>query len=237
MQLLRDISLCSPTGLSEHCCWSRQTCLQQPNRQGRELPEAVLAEGQSGSAHRTNPFHLNGFRPGNLLVAAKAVTDLPLRGEVIITEEASPRAPSSVDRHPEQWLEARALPALDIEVGGSVFVGEAALTVSEIIITELDRTSGSMMDNAGPRLMLNMADVVATNVVQLGSRVSCDTCLPAINYLIWTNSKAGFVPRKNGAVAFTCGTCATRVRKLMHWTVLRALLLGSLFAVVWPEWQ
>ena len=29
-----------------------------------------------------------------------------------------------------------------------------------------------MIENAGPRLMLNMEDVLATNVVQLGSRVS-----------------------------------------------------------------
>ena len=100
---------------------------------------------------------------------------MPIRcAEVIITEEAFTRGRPIVSGPPpgEVWLEARALPALDIEVGDSVFVGEAELTVSQIIITEPDRTGGSMMDNAGPRLMLNMADVAATNVVQLGSRVS-----------------------------------------------------------------
>ena len=91
-----------------------------------ELPEAVLAEERSGSAHRTNPlFHLNDFSDsGNLLVAAKAVTDsYPLRGEVIITEGIHQERPSSMDRHRVKWA-GQALPALDIEVGDSVFVGE-----------------------------------------------------------------------------------------------------------------
>ena len=143
-----------------------------------ELPEAVLAEGQSRGLRtaQTLSFTSMAFSDsGNLLVAAKAVTDsYPLRGEVIITEEAFTRGRPIVSGPPpgEVWLEARALPALDINVGDSVFVGEAELTVSQIIITEPDRTGGSMIDNAGPRLMLNMADVAATNVVQLGSRVS-----------------------------------------------------------------
>jgi len=70
------------------------------------------------------------------------------------------------------WLEFRALSALDIDVGDSVFVGEAELTVSKIIIAEPDRQQAGMLDNAGPRLMLSMDDVEQTNVVQVGSRVS-----------------------------------------------------------------
>lgn len=143
-----------------------------------ELPESVLAEGQSRGLRtaQTLSFVSMAFSDsGSLLVAVKAVTDsYPLRGEVIITKEAFSRGRPIASGPPpgEVWLEARALPALDIEVGESVFVGEAELTVSQIIITEPDRAGGSLVDNAGPRLMLNMGDVAATNVVQLGSRVS-----------------------------------------------------------------
>ena len=143
-----------------------------------ELPEEILAEGQARGLRtaQTLSFTSMAFSDsGNMLVAAKAVSDAyPLRGEVIITEAAFTRGRPILSGPPpgEVWLEARALPALEIEVGDTVFVGEAELLVSEIIITEPDRTGGSMMDNAGPRLMLNMADVQATNVVQLGSRVS-----------------------------------------------------------------
>ena len=143
-----------------------------------ELPEAVLVEGQSRGLRtaQTLSFASMAFSDsGNLLVAAKAVTDsYPLRGEVIISEEAFARGRpiASGPRPGEVWLEARALSALNIDVGDSVFVGEAELTVNQIIITEPDRAGGSVMDNAGPRLMLNMADVAATNVVQLGSRAT-----------------------------------------------------------------
>jgi putative ABC transport system permease protein len=143
-----------------------------------ELPEEILEEGRARGLRtaQTLSFTSMAFsESGNMLVAAKAVSDAyPLRGEVIITKAAFTRGRPILSGPPpgEVWLEARALPALEIEVGDTVFVGEAELLVSEIIITEPDRTGGSMMDNAGPRLMLNMADVPSTNVVQLGSRVS-----------------------------------------------------------------
>jgi putative ABC transport system permease protein len=112
---------------------------------------------------------------GNMLVAAKAVSsEYPLRGEVIIADEPFIRGFPIVSGPPpgEVWLESRALSALDIDVGDSVFVGEAELTVSKIIIAEPDRQQAGMLDNAGPRLMLSMDDVEQTNVVQVGSRVS-----------------------------------------------------------------
>ena len=62
--------------------------------------------------------------------------------------------------------------ALEIDIGDFVSVGEAELRVGKIIVAEPDRGGGSMMDNAGPRLMLHMDDLASTNVVQLGSRVS-----------------------------------------------------------------
>ncbi len=112
---------------------------------------------------------------GNLLVAAKAVSDgYPLRGEVITTAQPFTRgAPVAHGPPPgEVWLESRALPALGIEVGEPVYVGETELTLGAVIIAEPDRGQGGIVDNAGPRLMLHMDDVAATNVVQLGSRVS-----------------------------------------------------------------
>lgn len=112
---------------------------------------------------------------GQMLVSAKAVSDsYPLRGEVIVTDQAFTRGrPIASGPAPgEAWLESRVLPALEINVGDTVYVGEAALKVTRIIVTEPDRQGGGMIDNAGPRLMLNLADVPATNVIQLGSRVS-----------------------------------------------------------------
>lgn len=143
-----------------------------------ELPEEILEEGQARGLRTAQILSFTSMafsESRNMLVAAKAVSDAyPLRGEVIITKAAFTRGRPILSGPPpgEVWLDARALPVLEIEIGDTVFVGEAELLVSEIIITEPDRTGGSMMDNAGPRLMLNMSDVPSTNVVQLGSRVS-----------------------------------------------------------------
>ena len=141
-------------------------------------PEAVLdyAESLGLRTARILSFTSMAFSDsGNMLVAAKAVSsEYPLRGEVIIADEPFIRGFPIVSGPPpgEVWLESRALSALDIDVGDSVFVGEAELTVSKIIIAEPDRQQAGMLDNAGPRLMLSMDDVEQTNVVQVGSRVS-----------------------------------------------------------------
>ena len=143
-----------------------------------DLPEEVLAEGQARGLRTAEILSFTSMAfsdSGNMLVAAKAVTEAyPLRGDVIIADEPFVRGrPVQTGPPPgEVWLESRALPALGIDVGDSVYVGEAELVVSQIIIAEPDRSGGSMMDGAGPRLMLHMEDVAATNVVQLGSRVS-----------------------------------------------------------------
>lgn len=141
-------------------------------------PEEILSQAESLGLRtaRTLSFTSMAFsESGNMLVSAKAVSDTyPLRGEVIIADQPFIRGYPILSGPPsgEVWLESRALPALGIEVGDSVFVGEAELTVGKIIIAEPDRQQGGMMDSAGPRLMLSMDDVAQTNVVQLGSRVS-----------------------------------------------------------------
>jgi len=143
-----------------------------------DLPREVLTEGQTRglSTAEVVSFTSMAFsETGNILVAAKAVTDAyPLRGEVIVSEQAFVRGTpiGSGPTQGEVWLESRAMAALDIDIGDFVSVGEAELRVGKIIVAEPDRGGGSMMDNAGPRLMLHMDDLASTNVVQLGSRVS-----------------------------------------------------------------
>ncbi len=145
---------------------------------GRALPEEILdeAKGRGLRTARTLSFTSMAFSDaGNMLVSAKAVSAAyPLRGDIIIADAPFVRG-TPIQRGPqpgEVWLESRALPALGIDVGDSVYVGEAEFELTKIIIAEPDRSGGGMVDNAGPRLMLHMDDVERTNVVQMGSRVS-----------------------------------------------------------------
>ena len=112
------------------------------------LPEEVLEEGQARGLRTAEILSFTSMAftdSSNMLVAAKAVTDgYPLRGDVIIAEEPFVRG-RPVQNGPspgEVWLESRALSALEIEVGDSIFVGEAELIVSQIIIAEPDRSGG-----------------------------------------------------------------------------------------------
>ena len=112
---------------------------------------------------------------GNMLVSAKAVSDAyPLRGQLLVAERAF-GAGVPIDGGPpagEVWVESRVLPALDADIGDILYVCNAELRVTRVIVQEPDRQQGGMMENAGPRLMLNTADVPATEVIQVGSRVS-----------------------------------------------------------------
>ena len=116
-----------------------------------DLPREVLEEGRTRGLRTAEILSFTSMAfsdTGNMLVAVKAVTDAyPLRGDVIIADEPFVRGRPVQTGPPvgEVWLESRALPALGIDVGDDIFVGEAELTVSQIIITEPDRTGGNMM--------------------------------------------------------------------------------------------
>lgn len=108
----------------------------------------------------------------NQLVSVKAVsTGYPLRGvlrraevpfgEGVVTHE--------LPRPGEVWLESRLFPALGISVGEYITVGVAPLRVAGVLRDEPDR-GGSFLD-FGPRLLMRVEDVPATEVVRPGSRI------------------------------------------------------------------
>jgi len=144
----------------------------------REAPREWIDEAETLGLQTAETISFTSMAfsdSGNMLVSAKAVSNAyPLRGEIIVADEPFVRGyPIAGGPSPgEVWLESRVLPALDVAVGDSVYVGEAELRVGRVIVVEPDRQQGGMVDNAGPRLMMNIADVPATNVIQLGSRVS-----------------------------------------------------------------
>ncbi len=147
-------------------------------RSGDPVPAAVLEEaGTRGIAlARTLNFVSMAFsEQASALVSVKAAGGTyPLRGHLEIAE-APFAAHRSVARGPalgEVWLEARALRALELAVGDFVNLGETELRIGAVLITEPDRGLGGMLDNAGPRLLMHIADVPATGVVQFGSRVN-----------------------------------------------------------------
>jgi putative ABC transport system permease protein len=69
----------------------------------------------------------------------------------------------------EVWVDARLLPVMDLALGESLYVGEKALTITRFLVNEPDRGGGF---GVGLRVMMNIADIEATQIIQPGSRVS-----------------------------------------------------------------
>jgi putative ABC transport system permease protein len=109
----------------------------------------------------------------NQLVSVKAVAGTyPLRGKLIVSDEPFVRGYPIQEIPPvgEVWLDSRLFPALGVTLGDSIEVGLAELRIGRVLVAEPDR-GGSFFD-LGPRLLMNIDDVPATEVVQPGSRIS-----------------------------------------------------------------
>lgn len=109
----------------------------------------------------------------NQLVSVKAVEpSYPLRGELIVTDTPFQGGYPTKDIPliGEIWLDSRLFPALGVQLGDRVEVGLANLKVAKVLVAEPDK-GGSFFD-LGPRVLMNLADVPATDVVQPGSRLS-----------------------------------------------------------------
>jgi putative ABC transport system permease protein len=146
-------------------------------------PPAIdgLAQQEGFSMVRTVTFPSMARAPeaqggATRLVAVKAVEsvtgDYPLRGIMRVKDSlAGPeRAIKGVPAAGTVWVDAALLPALQVDVGGTLLLGDASLRVSQIIVAEPDRGAG--FSTFSPRVLLNQADLAATALVQPASRVT-----------------------------------------------------------------
>jgi putative ABC transport system permease protein len=107
------------------------------------------------------------------LAGVKAISEnYPLRGRLRIAP--APGAPdAAAERGPQRgtvWLEERLVSALGAPVGSHVRLGKSEFRVAAVLTLEPERTTSFF--NIAPRLMMNVADVPATGLIQTGSRVS-----------------------------------------------------------------
>jgi putative ABC transport system permease protein len=113
-----------------------------------------------------------GDKQRNQLAGVKAVSaNYPLRGRLRTAPAiGAPDAPAAHGPAPGTvWLEERLVSALGAPVGSRIRLGASELTVAAVLTLEPER--GANFFNIAPRLMMNVADVPATGLVQTGSRV------------------------------------------------------------------
>jgi putative ABC transport system permease protein len=146
-------------------------------------PTAIdgLAKQEGFSMVRTVTFPSMARAPeaqggATRLVAVKAVEsvtgDYPLRGIMRVKDSSAgpERAIKGVPAAGTVWVDAALLPALQVDVGGVLLLGDASLRVTQIIVAEPDRGAG--FSTFSPRVLLNQADLAATALVQPASRVT-----------------------------------------------------------------
>ncbi len=164
--------------------------------------------------------------------SVKAVTDAyPLRGRLIVSDQpfVDGRVAEQGPPPGEVWLESRLAPSLGVSVGDLVDIGVASFRVGRILIKEPDRGGG--FTDSGPRVMMHMSDVPATEVVQPASRIRYRLLLAGDTDLLtefdeWARPQLGESLRlfgvKEGAEGI--GRALERAE--------RFLLLGGLLGVV-----
>ena len=96
----------------------------------------------------------------------------PLRGQVLIGDEPfAPGTPARGIPPPgEVWPESKLLAALGGRVGGMLSIGAGTFRVGHVLISRPDQ--GGTFADLTPSLLMNPADLPATQLIQPGSRVS-----------------------------------------------------------------
>ncbi len=145
--------------------------LQSP----RPVPEGWLQRAASLGLEQAQVLNFQSMvyaSDAMQLASVKAVDDnYPLHGQLDVSDR--PFSPGhKTSRGPaagELWLDSRLLPLLGVDIGDSIYVGELPLLVTAIVVNEPDR--GGNFYGLGPRVLMNSADIAATEVIQPGSRV------------------------------------------------------------------
>jgi putative ABC transport system permease protein len=141
----------------------------------RPLDTAFAAEADRRGLKVAQMLRFPSMTAGNgqsVLAEVKVVTDgYPLRGELRITDvqNTADRRATEIPAPGTVWVDERLLARLQLQAGDTLEIGNSRLPIGKIITQEPDSAIGFI--NAGPRVMLNNADIAATGLIQVGSRV------------------------------------------------------------------
>jgi len=117
---------------------------------------------------------LNAADPDrNALAAVKAVSKgYPLRGALQVAREPGGAEESTREVPPPgtAWVDPQLLLATGVAPGGRIKLGEKVFVIDRVIAIEPDRGAGFI--NFAPRVMINLDDLPATQLITVGSRVT-----------------------------------------------------------------
>lgn len=139
------------------------------------IPEELLQQAINNNLQHTDLVDFSSVTSSETemqLSSIKAVTPgYPLRGEVRTSQQAfgPEEVAEGIPDSGTLWVEPRLLNVLGLEVGDQLEIGYAQLRISAVLTHEPDRAGDFY--SLTPRVLMNMEDLAATQVVQPGSRV------------------------------------------------------------------
>jgi putative ABC transport system permease protein len=107
------------------------------------------------------------------LTNVQAVTDgYPLRGNLLVADEpfAKGTPARTIPSPGEVWPDSKVLSAIGGKLGSQLSIGAATFRVGRVLISRPDQ--GGTFAELAPALIMNSADLPATQLIQPGSRVS-----------------------------------------------------------------
>ena len=145
-------------------------------RMSSEVDTAILEKSQSLAIKSARKIETESmaFAGDNMLLSElDAVSDTyPLRGELRVKTSLT-QAESTVVNAPSPgsvWVEPSVLSRLNVEIGDIIEIGVAPLTIAGVVTDIPDRSYRAFI--AGPTVILNIADMPKTELIQPGSRIT-----------------------------------------------------------------
>ena len=115
----------------------------------------------------------------NLLAEIQAVEEgYPLRGKILIEDGRTPSPPAPLPQAGEGripargtiWADSRLMRRMGLHLGDEVGIGALRLRLAAQVVRDVDQSVGFY--SFAPRVLLNVADLPASGLVQEGSRIS-----------------------------------------------------------------
>ncbi|GAB6195134.1 ABC transporter permease [Lysobacter xanthus] len=119
----------------------------------------------------------------------------PLRGTFrLLDSGGNETSASRIPAPGTAWLSRSGADALDARIGDAISLGDRTFRIDAIVAQEPDASTD--LFNIAPRVLINLADLPGTGLVQVGSR---------IQYRLVVAGEAGAIERFNGAAKAALG--------------------------------
>lgn len=145
----------------------------------RPLPDTFTAQAKTRGFTTSPVVRFNsmvakaGVAAPPVLSTVKAVAEgYPLRGSIVLVDASGPagKVANGVPPPGVAWPDERLVDRLKLGVGDHIALGDATFTIGAILIQEPEAARGMLV--GGPRVLINAADLDATNLLQPGNRAA-----------------------------------------------------------------